>query len=407
MAKGKITKTAVEGMAEGWIWDQAVSGFGARRQCQGVFYYLRYRLNGCQRMLSIGRHGSPWTPELARKEALRLLGNVASGQDPSAAASASGLTFAAVAERFLAQKDGRPKTLVDLRRHLRVYAKPLHALALAKVTRRDIAECLARVEVDCGKASRNRLRSSLSEFFTWAISEGLLTDDAVNPVTATRTVDEGGSRKRVLTDDELKAVWHNLGDDRYGDIVRLLLLTGQRREEIGGLRWNEVVSAPAPSTLLPQWSLLLPPERVKNKQEHLLPLSPQAAAIIERYRPSATSPFVFGPEGLGDRPFGGWSWPKAALDLRLAKAGHHLAPWRLHDLRRTAATRMADKLGVLPHVVEAILNHVSGHKSGVAGIYNKALYAAETRDALTRWADYITALTGPTRPKSLHLVRAT
>jgi integrase len=398
MAAGNVTITAVEALREGWLWDaghrSAVVGFGARRQRDGVFYYLRYRLSGRQRMLSIGRHGSPWTPELARRKAKELLGLVAASEDPAHAAQGS-TTFATEVERYLTLREdtARPKTHTELTRHLCVNAKPLAGLALSDVTRRAVAECLASAS---GAATRNRVRSSLSAFFTWAIAEGLLPDDAVNPVTGTATADEGGSRDRVLTDDELRIVWRSLRDDPYGDIVRLLILTACRREEIGGLMWSEVEAG----------AIRLPPKRVKNGREHLLPLSPQAAAILRRRAAKCIlanpvlGSHVFGSGG----PYRTWSNPKAALDARIAaQAGAvqllqgtaqaaSIPRWTLHDLRRTAATGMADKLGVMPHVVEAILNHISGHKAGVAGVYNLARYEAEAREALQRWADYIDAL---------------
>jgi integrase len=397
MATGNITKTAVEDrLTEGWLWDaghrSAVNGFGVRRQTDGAFYYIRYRLGGRQRMRSIGRHGSPWTCDGARNEAKRLLGLVAAGKDPARATS-QGAGFSEAMERYLALREGaaRAKTFAETNRHLRTNAKALHGLALAEIDRRLIAETLARVERGGRAVSRNRLRSSLSAFFAWAIAEGLTE---TNPVTGTAEADEGGSRERVLTEAELAAVWRNLPADRYGDIVRLLVLTGQRREEIGGLMWSEIAACVDGATLLPQSALRLPPARTKNGREHTLPLSPQAAAILARQ--TRTGEFVFGEA----RGFTVWSYAKAGLDLLL---DGDVAPWRLHDLRRTVATMLGDKLGVLPHVVEAILNHVSGHKSGVAGVYNLSKYEAEMRSALCAWADYVEALA---RPKSLHLVRS-
>jgi integrase len=123
-------------------------------------------------------------------------------------------------------------------------------------------------------------------------------------------------------------------------------------------------------------------ERTKNKRLHELPLSQQARAILERQSRREDRDLIF---GLGQGGFSGWSDCKAALDERLKLK----ADWRLHDLRRTAATIMVDKLGVLPHIVEAILNHVSGHRAGVAGIYNRAKYEADMRQALGRWADHV------------------
>ena len=166
-----------------------------------------------------------------------------------------------------------------------------------------------------------------------------------------------------------------LGQTRFSDIVRLLILTGQRREEIGGLRWAEID--------LDRNVIVFPPERTKNRRKHELPLSMQARAVIERQPRRKGREFVF---GIGAGGFSGWSDCKANLAAR-AKLK---AEWRLHDLRRTAATMMAE-LGVLPHIIEAILNHVSGHRAGVAGIYNRARYEGEMRTALQRWADHVTA----------------
>src|SRR5262249_34205525 len=148
---------------------------------------------------------------------------------------------------------------------------------------------------------------------------------------------------RVLTDGELATLWTALPRDQFGDIVRLLVLTAQRREEIGGLRWDEIDLA--------RTVIVLGSERTKNRRPHELPLSPTAVAILSAQ--PRVGPWVFGPNG--QRRFANWSDPKARLPA--LNAG-----WRLHDLRRTAATRMAE-LGTLPHVIEAILNHVSGHRA--------------------------------------------
>jgi integrase len=217
------------------------------------------------------------------------------------------------------------------------------------------------------------VRASLSAFFNWCIKEGLLD---LNPVTGTAEAAVNGSRERVLTDTELQAVWHSLGTDQFGDIIRLLILTGQRREEMGGLRWTEV-----------DWDrglIVLPPERTKNNRLHEFPMSPQVRAILERQPRRPGRELIF---GIGDGGFGGWTRAKARLDERSGVIG-----WTIHDARRSAATMMADKLGILPHIIEAILNHVSGHKAGVAGIYNRAKYLDEMRDALNKWADYVIGL---------------
>jgi integrase len=260
-------------------------------------------------------------------------------------------------------------------RYLRNYASPLHSLKLGEIDRRRMAALLGEIETASGPVARNRARSVLSSFFSWCVSEGLLN---ANPVTGTAKADDGGSRERVLTPEELRRLWPSLGTDRFSNIVRLLLLTGQRRNEIGRLQWGEIDLATK--------IIVLAPERVKNGREHCIPLSSQALAILHGLPRRNSSDFLFGERGFND-----WDRPKRRLDPRLG-----MAPWRLHDLRRTAATQMAE-LGVQPHIIEAVLNHVSGHKSGVAGIYNRASYADAMRDALQRWADHLDQITVGTK----------
>src|SRR5262245_878735 len=374
MAVGKITKTVVDRLPAGALmWDQTVVGFGAGRQRRDVFYLLRYRLNGRQRFITIGRHGSPWTPDTARNEAKRLLGLVASRSDPAHERIRPAETFGGEVVRYLQRKRAsiKPRTFEEVERHLTVHSKALHPYRLAEIDRRTIALRLAEIETGSGPVARNRVRSSLSAFFAWAVREGLLE---INPVAGTGKADEGHSRDRVLSPPELAKVWRSLGEHQFSDIVRLLILTGQRRVEIGGLRWSEID--------FDRGLIVLPPARTKNNRQHELPISRQVRAILERQ--ARRRELVF---GRGKHGYNHWNDSKAALDRRL----NGVAEWRLHDLRRTAATMMAE-LGVFPHIIEAILNHVSGHRAGVAGIYNRARYEAEMRQALQRWADHTDAL---------------
>ena len=369
---GKVTKATVERLGQGQLlWDQSLNGFGARRQLRHVHYLLRYRLNGRQRFVTIGRHGSPWTPDSARNEARRLLGMVASRTDPANERVRPAETLGTEIERYLERKRAslKPSSLTEISRHLMVHAKTLHRLRLAEIDRRTIALRLAEIEQASGPVARNRTRASLSAFFAFAIREGLIE---TNPVAGTGRADEAHSRDHVLTDQELSAVLKALGQDQFSNIVRLLVLTGQRRNEIGGLRWSEVD--------FDRGLIVLPPARTKNKRPHELPMSKQVRAILDRQ--PRRSEFVWG------RRWTSWSNGKDDLDQRLLAS---IRDWRLQDLRRTAATMMAE-LGILPHIIEAILNHVSGHKSGVAGIYNRARYTDEMRSALQRWADHVDTL---------------
>jgi len=371
MATGKITVAALNGL-EGWLWCTQCVGFGARRQRKGVFFYCRYRHQGRQVMHSIGRLGAPWTPDTARNEARRLLGIVATGFDPCAKLL-SGETFGAEVDRYLERKcrSLKPRSFIEDQRNLRKHSAPLHKLRLTDIDRRTIAVLLGQIETASGPTVRNRARSSLSTFFAWTIQEGLTE---TNPVTGTGTADAAASRDRVLTQDELRKVWRSLGNDRFSEIIRLLLLTGCRRSEIGRLQWPEVDLA--------QKQIVLPAHRVKNGREFTLPLSAQALAILARQPRRNSSDFIFAERGFND-----WDRCKARVDLRIG-----IAPWRLHDLRRTCATQLGE-LGVQPHHIEAILNHYSGHRSGVAGVYQRAKYADEMRAALQRWADHLDQIT--------------
>ena len=173
------------------------------------------------------------------------------------------------------------------------------------------------------------------------------------------------------------AIWNALGSDDYGDIIRLLILTGARRDEIGSLRRDEINIA--------QKQIELPGSRTKGGVDHVIPLSSLALAILQARTPREDSDFVF---GRGEGGFSGWSQCKARLDARL-----DLELWALHDFRRTLSTVMHERLDVAPHIVESIFGHISGHKRGVSGVYNRALYLDQRRDALERYANHIKGLT--------------
>src|SRR5262249_40278954 len=322
-------------------------------------------------------------------EAQKLLGIAVGGNDPFTKPLATE-SFGHEVTRYLERKRAmmKPRAFEEVERHLSNHAAPLHRLRLAEIDRRTIAARLGEIETTNGPVARNRVRSSLSAFFSWAVTEGLLEN---NPVQGTAKLDEGGSRERILTSAELRELWSALEDEpnaQFADIVRLLILTGQRREEIGGLRWSEIERG----------LIVLPPTRTKNSRQHEVPLSRQAKAIIERQPKRKGRDFIF---GIGELGFSGWSDCKARLDQALlaARRKHNrkakaMPDWRLHDLRRTAATQMAE-LGVLPHVIELAINHVSGHKAGVAGVYNRSKMTDAVREALQRWADHVEAIVGP------------
>jgi integrase len=211
----------------------------------------------------------------------------------------------------------------------------------------------------------------LAKFLSWCAGEGFID---TNPAQFTNKNPEQ-SRDRVLADAELRTIWHALPEGDYRDIVRLLLLTGQRKSEIGDLQRDEIDLDSAVITL--------PPARTKNRAKHTVPLSAPALEILKaRMHEDGRGP-VFG-IGKGDRGFSGWSRCKARLDA----AVQIKPPFVIHDLRRTVSTGLGN-IGIAPHIIEQILNHQSGAKAGVSGVYNKSVYEPETRAALDRWANHL------------------
>jgi len=384
----KLTAAAVRslalptGVTDKIFFDDELPRFGVRMRAGGSrTWIVQYGIGGKERKLPLGPV-SALDPSKARALAKDVLARVRLGEDPLAlkheAAARASETLGAQLPRYLAFKRAslRPRSYAQVERHLLVHAKPLHGRPLVSLAsdRRSVAVVLAKVAEASGPVEANMVRSSLSACCRWLMGEGLLDG---NPIIATNKAAQNGARKRVLSDAELKRVWNGLDDDRYGAIVKLLVLTGLRREEIGGLRWDEID--------LDRELIHLPAERCKNKRPHDQPLSSAARAIIAALPREGDRVFA---------AFGSWGRAKERLDRKL---GNDVAPWRLHDLRRLVSTTMHDKLGIQPHVVESILGH-TGHQSGTAGVYNKADYLDERRRALEKWADHVEGIVTGKRP---------
>jgi integrase len=359
-------------------WDEDISGFGIRLRDGGSRTWIyRYRIGSKQRSVILGS-ATAVPLAVARKNASGLAARIRLGEDPALDRDNARLeadnTFGVLAQQYLETRkaEWRPVTHTEIRRHLTKYSKSLHRVPIAAVSQRNIANLLNAIAKDAGDVTANRVRGSLCALFGWAMREGIrLPEGNVAAVTNKR---EEKSRDRVLSDDELRTIWSACLDDDYGAILKLLTLTGQRAGEIAELRWDEVGDE----------QIRLPANRTKNGRAHTIPLTEPVKMILSRFnRYGRTCVF-----GRVDTGFNGWHNCKQALNARIAAAGKPLAEWKPHDLRRTAATRMAE-LGVQPHIVEAVLNHVSGHKGGVAGIYNRATYDKEKREALNLWAEHV------------------
>jgi integrase len=288
-------------------------------------------------------------------------------------------TFGVVSALYLANREKalRERSFLEVKRHIEKHWEPFAKKPIHEINRRAIAIRLTEISAVNGPVAANRARATLSAFFSWAMGEGIVEH---NPVAGTNKAIDEDPRDRVLTDAELGAIWAACRDDEYGRIVKLLMLTGQRREEVGGMLWDELGIESG------LWTMQ--GARTKNGKRHILPLVPEAIQILGtiKRRPRRES-FLDRVFGTGEGGFGGWSKAKINLDARIVEArGRPIADWRLHDLRRTVKTIMADKLDVRTEVSEAILNHA---KQGMEAVYNGAQYLTQKRRALEMWADYL------------------
>ncbi len=264
---------------------------------------------------------------------------------------------------------------------------------LSKITKAEVHELLDSIVDRGAEIQANRTFAAVRRMCNWAIERGLIS---ASPCAGIKPPTPERSRDRVLTDDELKDVWRAseaIGWP-FGPMVQLLMLSGQRRAEVAGMRWSEIDFDAR------TWTL--PKERSKNSRAHTVPLSAQAIEILRGL------PRVAGTQGLifsttGETSISGFSRAKNRLDAKLPK---EMLEWSLHDLRRTFASGSA-KLGFAVHVVEAALNHRSGTIRGVAAVYNRYSYDAEKRACLEAWGRYIDALmTGETGTNVIDLAAA-
>jgi integrase len=379
-------------------FDSTLRGFGFRLRLSRDgkrtlrSWVLQYRANGRGRRFLIGP-ADVLSADAARDKAKKILGKVWDGQDPQADKTERREKdrdrFDAVVAIFLAAKkpNVRPGTFSQLRRYLAdgPWLKEFHAKPLDRITRKDVAARILRITNESGPAQACEVRSALSGFYVWAMHQGLAE---ANPVIGTERPKTNGARERVLSDDELAAIWNACRDDEYGKIIRLLILTACRRAEIGDLCWKSEVD-------LDKATLTISASRSKNHRAHTLPIMPMMREIIESVPRMASRDALFGRRGRG---FTAWSWKDCKPRLDQVSGVQN---WRVHDLRRSVATKMAD-IGVQPHIIEAVIGHYSGHRAGVAGIYNRSSYEREVRAALATWHDHLRIIIGGGERKVVH-----
>jgi integrase len=369
------------GVGERLFSDDELTGLSLRlrRGANGVSksWVYRYAIAGVPRKLTLDFAGHNLAA--ARKRAGDLQARIRLGHDPAQERAQTradvGQTVEATLKTYLPQRKLtlRPRSYIEVERHLLVKFEPLHRLPLRLVVTRDVSAQHLAIASDSGRTTATNSMRSLSTFFAWCLRQGLIEH---NPCLG---VDRFPihERERVLSAAEIKAIWDaTAGSDDYSAIVRLLLLSGCRANEVAALRWDELYFD----------RIVLPPERTKNGRQHAIMLTAGMRTILDgriRHRDKA---HVFGHRH--DRPFTGWGPSKMTLDACIKAAGYTLKPWTHHDLRRTLATGLGE-LGVEPYVIETILNHVSGFRRGVGGTYNRAKLERQMQHALNMWDSHV------------------
>jgi integrase len=402
MPKKHLTAAAVERLRSpeaGQIeyFDTHLPAFGLRISYSGTkAWFVMTRVDGKLIRVTLGRYPTLSLAE-ARDAARQAIEQAKAGNDPREVHAEARrqkeqerrTTFGGIAELFIQRhvvRNLRPNTAREYRRILQgPDTQDWQPRPISSITKADVVDLLHRIEARGSPAAANRALAYLSKFFNWCLEQDHLT---ASPTIRVRALTSTRSRERVLSPEELAWIWKGLDGwtSTFAALFTILLLTGQRRAEVGGMRWHELRDV---GTGRAVWEL--PASRTKNRQAHLVPLAPEVQVILAGL--SQTGPLVF--TSRSSTSISGFSKAKATLDERITalrrQAG--LAPlpaWTLHDLRQTMVTMMNERLGIAPHIVEAVVNHTSGpSKRGVAGVYNRAIYLDERRRALEAWAKYV------------------
>jgi integrase len=395
------------GQKEAVVFEDGTPGFGIRKFEDGrAVYFVRYTVAGVRRKLVLSPC-SPGVLKSMRQRAAEIRADAKRGQDPlaekqtvikeqkaakQAERQAREHSLAVLVEQYLPGKreEMKPRSFQQVERHLRKQWAALHDRPVASLTRADLVKVIDELARNSGKTAADRAKASMSAFMAWCLERQIIHASPIAGISRRAT---SGPRERVLTEDELVAIWKATDEDGdYNALVRLLMLTGQRREEFGGLAWDEVD--------LDKREIRLPGERTKNGRAHTIPLSDAAMAILQSIPRRGNRRLVF---GRGEGGFSGWSKCKERLDARLGKA---VEPWTIHDLRRTLATLSADHDFAAPHIIEAMLNHQSGSKAGIVGVYNRASHERGKRQLADRYGEHIMALVEGRQSNVVPLVKA-
>jgi integrase len=403
--KGDISKRTVDALKpqgkEYLLWDSDLRGFGVKVTPEGrKVYLIQYRMGGRgfpTRRFTIGTHGQI-TPDLARATARKRLEDVDQGIDPMVEKKRDKAdTVAQLIKDFVKSRQMKGQRSINETERLlnREVLPKWRTRSVASITKGDVVRLIDGIANRGAGTLANRALAHLKTMFNWAADRDTIKDSPCKGIDAPhREV----SRERAHTDAELAEIWQaaNAIGYPFGHAVKMLILTGQRREEVGGMLGSELD--------LDAGLWTLPGERTKNGKAHDIHLSALAVEVVKSVPRKKGVDLLF--STTGDTPVSGWSKAKTAIDAKIlqarieaaAKAGETpesvkpMEHWTFHDLRRTFATGL-NNLRVLPHVADRILNHVSKKKGGVMAVYNRAEYWEERKAAMTLWADHVQALT--------------
>ncbi|MDU8945943.1 tyrosine-type recombinase/integrase [Ovoidimarina sediminis] len=355
------------------VYDQALTGFGVRVSTSGrKTWFCSTRVNGRMKRMKIGTYPALSLAD-AREHAKATLRDIQLGVEPTATTPALGDVVPQFIELY-----ARPRNRGwrEQQRLLEQKWCGLFTTPIDQIQRGAVVRILDQMIADGAPGRANNALATLKKLLNWCLDRGMID---INPIAGLKPPTKPKARDRVLTDPEISRFLLAAEDEGYpfGTLAKLLLLTGQRRGEVSEMRWSQVDFETA------TWTI--PSERAKNGIAHDVPLSQPVIDILQGLPRFAGSDFVF--TTTGKTPVSGFGRAKDRLNDAMGASD-----WRLHDLRRTAASGMA-RIGVAPHIIEKVLNHKSGVISGVAAVYNRYSYADEKCEALRLWSKEIQALT--------------
>ena len=358
-------------------YDAALRGLGIRIAPSGTktWFVMRRDPDGKMRRRTIGRYPEISLAE-ARKRAAQISEEIVDGKSPTKKASP---TLTSVVDEWFARDQRENRSVAEYRRALAVDLLPSYGdKPIDSITKSDIRRIIDQVADRGAPIQANRLLAYMHRLFSWAVERDII---ATSPATGIRPIANEVSRDRTLSQSELAAVWKAAGDMGYpfGPFFQMLILTGQRRGEVAGMRWSEVD--------LENGEWIIPAERSKNGKAHLVHLPPLAMGKLNQIHGRHGCDLIFTTNG--QTPVSGFSKAKATLDWISGTTG-----WTIHDLRRSFATIATGELGVEPVVVDKILNHSSGAVTGIAAVYQRHAYLDQRKDTMNRWSAYLTRFAG-------------